>query len=380
MLLAVPLHLPSFAAKLRRFREMIGESVEDVAGLTGIPEARIVQLELATHEPTGDEVLILADHYRQDFQFFISNQDTATIDRTEKLFRAYAKELSTHDRRNIQEFLFLVEGEAFLLADIDHTHPVAFKPIQRGTYYKQHAWDTAPALRATLGYAPREVPDVFRDLRRLGVHVFRRRLSNQDISGLFLNHPTAGPCILVNYDEDVYRQRFTAAHEMAHALFDTRDDFVVSLTWEKADLKEVRADNFANAYLVPDDVLNAIPKIGWTPARHLDLAKQLHVNPEVLTIAMRRKNLVSDSEAAQFATMKIPRTEKTDPELPTSLSEKTRARKEALLERGISGFYADLAFDAYDRGGISRARLAELLLVAEGDLREQAALFGKELA
>jgi len=32
----------------------------------------------------------------------------------------------------------------------------------------------------------------------------------------------------VNYSEDVYRQRFTAAHELAHAIFDSDDSAVVS--------------------------------------------------------------------------------------------------------------------------------------------------------
>ena len=71
--------------------------------------------------------------------------------------------------------------------------------------------------------APRVAMDIYRDFRSIGAHIFRRHLLNSNISGLFVAHPTAGACLLVNYDEDVYRQRFSVAHEMAHAIFDQSD-------------------------------------------------------------------------------------------------------------------------------------------------------------
>jgi Zn-dependent peptidase ImmA (M78 family) len=68
-------------------------------------------------------------------------------------------------------------------------------------------------------YLDHAVPlDVYADFRSIGIHVFRRKLGNSKISGLFIMHPVAGKCALVNSNEDVYRQRFSAAHETIHRL------------------------------------------------------------------------------------------------------------------------------------------------------------------
>src|ERR1700722_14878949 len=113
------LDLISFSAKLRRFRDMFAESAEALAQATGISPEVIAQLEGGTRTPTGDQILILADHFSCDFRFFISNEAAAPIDRAEKLFRAYSKDLSSQDRWAIQEFLYLCECESFLLSQLD---------------------------------------------------------------------------------------------------------------------------------------------------------------------------------------------------------------------------------------------------------------------
>ena len=368
------LDLPSFAAKVTRLREMFGESADVVAAATGIEAPTLRELEDARREPTGDQILILADHFACDFRFFVSNEGSAPIERAEKLFRAYDKELSFADRRRIQEFLFLCENEAFLLADLDRAQPVQFHAEKQGTFFKGHGQTAAGRLRAALGYDAREVPDVFGDLRRLGIHVFRRRLESNAISGLFIAHPSAGPCVLVNYDEDFYRQRFTAAHEGAHALFDQGDEYVVSFS--RHDLREIRADAFAGAYLVPPQMVTMLPDSAWTEDRVLDLADQLRVNVKVLTIALQREGRVSAESVKSFDHVRLPRRAKEDPELPASLSPNSRIRKQMLLERGLSFFYAELCFEAHRRERISSARLAELLLTDENELRELGSLFG----
>jgi Zn-dependent peptidase ImmA (M78 family) len=373
----VTLDLPSFAEKVRRCREMFGESIEDLSSATGIVAEALAGMEAATRPPTGDEVLILADHFLCDFKFFISNEQTTPIERTEKLFRAYSDELSSRDRWAIQEFLFLCENEAYLLHQLDRPPALVYRFTKQDNFFKGHGLKAAHELRGVLRHKPNEVPEVFFDLRRLGIHVFRRRLENENISGLFLNHPAAGPCVLVNYNEDVYRQRFTAAHEAAHALFDVDDEYVVSFErWKKEDLREIRANAFAGAFLVPADLLDRMPQIPWTEQRLLDLAEQLGVNVRVLLIALEREGRISKDEARSFQGLRIPRSTKDDPELPPSLTPRSRQRKRVLLEQGISTFYAELCFEALRRQIISAARTAEMLLVDDFELREVAALFG----
>ena len=373
------LHLPDFAAKVRRFLELFDESVDDLAAATGIDIESARALTAGERTPTGDEVLILADHFLCDYKFFVSNEEAPPIDRTEKLFRAHSKDLASKDRWSIQEFLFLCENEAFLLEHLGR-HPKTFEFKPSGQYFKGHGIRAVAELRAALGIDANEVPEVFRCLRQLGMHVFRRRLENESISGLYINHPQAGACLLVNYDEDVFRQRFTAAHEAAHAIFDAGDEYVVSFEWTKGeqnyDLREVRANAFAGSFLVSTDLIAALPRAPWTEQRLLELAHQLKVNVKVLLIALERDNAIMRADAERFDRLCLARHLKNDPELQDSLAPATRRRKATLLERGISSFYVELALEANKQGLISAGRLAEMLLTDEAELNSLAELYG----
>jgi len=232
-----------------------------------------------------------------------------------------------------------------------------------------------------LGYSSTQVgSDIYDDFRRLGFHIFRRQLGNSNISGLYIKHPAAGKCILVNYSEDVYRQRFTAAHESAHAILDTEEDFIVSFVRDKSNLVEVRANTFASRYLMPPDFFRNIPdSSNWTTDQAIDWANRLKVSTEALANALKNANLISESTEKQIKAVKVPSDRKTDPELPASLSPASRQRREQALKRGLSTFYVNLCFDAYEQGFISAGRLAEMLLVSEHELNEMADLYRRAL-
>jgi Zn-dependent peptidase ImmA (M78 family) len=360
----VALDLALFSDKLRRVRDLLREGLDDVAAATGIPESRLKLLESAAAEPTGDEVLILADHFREDFRFFISNEQKTVLERTEKLFRAYDTELDGADRRSIQEFLFLCDNEAFLYAELGRKPSLLFTPVARGNYAKGHGLTAARELRDLVGYQDRDVPDIFHVLRRLGLHVFRRRLDNENISGLFVDHPVAGPSLLINYSEDVYRQRFTAAHEAAHAFFDRGDEFVISFSkWTNPDLREIRADTFAGAFLIPPASLGSVRSDAIDESRLLELAAQWKVSVAALLKALVRDLVLTKDQAAQFKGVRLPRGAKDDPELPVSLTEQQRTRRVRLLQEGLSSHYLDLCCEALQRGVVTEARFLEMLLI-----------------
>lgn len=58
------------AQKLLRSRNNMGLNKVEVSNLAGIDVARIEALESGAVEPSGDEILILADVYKGDFQLF----------------------------------------------------------------------------------------------------------------------------------------------------------------------------------------------------------------------------------------------------------------------------------------------------------------------
>jgi Zn-dependent peptidase ImmA (M78 family)/transcriptional regulator with XRE-family HTH domain len=312
-----------FSSKLKRYREQFETSVDEVSRATGIPTQALASLEHGERRPTGDEVLILADYYKCDYQFFISNEQLAPFEQTETLFRRYGDEFSKEDRWAVQEFLFLCECEEFLLSLIPRRDLKPFRFVKIGTYFKGHAESAAARLRGHLGYSSNQVgSDVYDDFRCLGFHIFRRELGNSNISGLYIKHPMAGKCILVNYSEDVYRQRFTAAHETAHAILDQEEDFVVSLISDKSNLVEVRANTFASRYLMPPEFLSQIPDSRrWTPEKAIDWASRLKVSTEALAYALKNANLISEFVEAQIKSVRVPLEMKIDPELQRFLIE-----------------------------------------------------------
>jgi len=368
-------------SKFAKYREQLQESLTDVSGATGITVTRLSQIEDGQTEPTGDEVLILADHFRCDFKFFISNEQVAPFEQIETLYRAHGSDFSKEDRRAVQDFLYLCETEDFLIRELDHAlGSFAFSPS--GDYFKGHAEAAAARLRSAMGYADNAVPrDVYAEFRSVGVHVFRRKLGNSNISGLFVAHPVAGKCALVNYSEDIYRQRFSAAHEMAHAIFDADQGATVSFEQpDRGDLIEIRANRFASCYLMPPAFLSKLPNPkGWSDSDAIGWANKLRVSCSALAIALREAKLVDQVTYARISRLRVPQDVKVDPELPQSLNPAQRSRKEQLLERGLSDHYIDLCFEAHRSGVISQGRLAEALLCSQAELLELANLYGRAL-
>ena len=307
--------LQMLGAKIAKYREQLQETVGEVAASTGIDAVRLASIETGQAEPTGDEVLILADHYRCDYKFFISNERVAPFEQTETLYRAHGADFSKSDRLAVQDFLYLCETEDFLMRELGHvTSDFGFKPT--GKYFKGHGEVAAARLRTALGYDDRTVPrDVYAEFRSVGVHMFRRKLGNSNISGLFIMHPVAGKCALVNFSEDIYRQRFSAAHEMAHAIFDSAQGASVSVEGE-SNLQELRANRFASCFLMPPAFLGKLPSpTQWSEQDTLRWANDLRVSCAALAIALKEAKLIDEAKYQRFSRLRVPREVKVDPEL-----------------------------------------------------------------
>jgi len=365
----------AFADKIRRSMEHLDVDGSEVVASTGIPDARFSILRSGGADPTGDEVLILADYFDCDYKFFISNERLAAFEETDSLYRKHGDLFSKSDRRAIQQFLYLCECESWLWKSNAYRSD-SFDFIPQGSNFKRQGHAAASELRVHFGYQDDQIPsDLFRDLRKLGIHVFRRQLENSSISGVMIRHPEAGRCILVNYDEDVYRQRFTAAHELAHALMED-SEFNVSLNRDGSNLLEVRANAFASHYLVPPAFARAVlSRIAtWNDTTIVEWAKRLKVSTEVLRISLKEQRIIDNIIFDQLKGSRVPRNQKVDPEIASETG-RTRDRKLSLLQRGLSMHYVNECLEALNSGRISHARAAEMLMVRENEMGEIKALF-----
>ncbi|MGE5620986.1 MAG: XRE family transcriptional regulator [archaeon] len=370
-----------FSKILSMYRNQFKLDYSSLAFETGIDPFRLKHFENSDLVPTGDEILILADFFKCDYNFFISDSIIEPLDQTDALYRKFDDEFSIEDRWAIQELLYLAECEEYLQRELKTHTFYNFNFVPKGTFFKDHAIEAAAKLRSLLKFADNAVPkDVFNDFRSLGLHIFRRRLNNSNISGLFINHPSAGRCILINYTEDIFRQRFTVAHEVAHSIFDTKNEINVSFSkWQTNDLIEIRADTFASNFLLPPLVLRKISLSNLADYNSIvDLALKLKVSTSALATSMKNLELISQEQHNFIKNVKVPVGNKVDPELSGNLSARGLERKKTLLEKGLSSYYVSLCFNAYNAGIISASRIAEMLLISERELVEISKLYNIE--
>lgn len=373
----MPVDLVLLGPKLRGYREQLQLDIAEVSERTGIPIERMQTYELGKAVPSGDEILILADFYKCDYHFFISNEKVGPFDETDLLFRRYGTEFRKEDRWAVQEFLFLCTCEHYLMGQLGRLRKLPSVEVSAKKNRPQ-AQEAAAQVRTLLGYGNRDLHrNVFNDVRELGIHIFRRRLGNSNISGLTIHTPNSGVCILINYDQDLYRQRFSAAHEACHALLDAGEEVMVSLKGGNTNL-EVRANYFASYLLIPPEILAAIPS-NWSDVEVARWANELQVSTQALAIALVRDRMITPEQKALLKKVKVPREIKRDPELPKDLGHLAHDRKKHFLEKGLSSQYVGLCFDAYDEGHVSAARVAEMLLTDIAELRDLAALFGRKM-
>ena len=374
-----------FAQKLQNLRESFDNTFDQISIATGIEAEKLLSLEAGKSTPTGDEVLILADFFKQEFSWLIEDEKTNPDENATLLLRSEGGRLAASDRHAIAEFLHLCKSQTLLEEILEtRSHTTDFNFTVRGSFYKGHGVDCARAFRKETGLPQNAVvPDIYQWLRKAGFRVFRRALPDSPISGLYIRHPYAGRCILINYTEDIYRQRFSAAHETGHALLDIDKPYNISdsTDFSSRDLVEIRANSFASNFLIPPELLTSLGTTDqWqNPEKIVETADRLSVSiPALLSALVRDKHIDEPTrERLRHAGLRLPN--KQDPELTGDFTSRQLERKRSLLANGLHSSYINQGFEAHRRGAISLAKLADIFLVEPRDVGDLAELFGVSL-
>lgn len=374
--------LQLLSRKLIHMRTTHDLLLDDVSSRTGIPLERVAAFERSELEPFGDEVLIISDLYSCDYKYFISNEKFVSIDKADQLFRMVGKDMSPEDKLSISQFLLLCENEYYisdLLSQKPGQIPKLPDHIYSDTFYKRQGQNAALFLREFLGLQDLSiVPDVYSVVRKLGIHLFRRKLQSSSISGIYISHPKIGDCVLVNYEDDIFRQRFTAMHELAHAIFDSDLELVISAEtgqWSTEKLREIRADNFAATFLCSSAMIAKIPEPSvWNKDKVIDFTTRLRISTTALAIALENNGAVGSDLSTFIKSVRIPYELKFDPEFD-GLDNVAKNRKQHLLELGLSHSYVKLCTDGYYNNHISIGCLADMLMVDTSGLQEIADLY-----
>ena len=349
------------AQKLLRSRNNMGLDKIEVSNLTGIDVDRIEALESGIVEPSGDEILILADVYKEDFRYFISNQNLSSAETVDELYRLNGS-ITKIDKQAIQSFIFHSANEQSLFESLGKKNEVFVSPsINNERVWKSDGIKVAQALRQFLGYKNMDAyRNLYYEFRRIGLHIFRVKLQDSNLSGLFVKHPIADKCVLVNFDDNLYRQNFTLCHEVGHALMDG-SNYNVSYQAQK-DYREYRANAFASEFLMPQAVIKQINPSSLTPENVVRYATQFRVNVQAFLIALENAGVITPDKRAEYDGMrlKVPRNEQVDYELE-DLTDYLKDSYKMMFERGITPYYVRLCYEAYENGVITVDRMSEIL-------------------
>ena len=303
----------------------------------------------------------------------------------------YGDTFSSADRQSIQEFLTLCRMEHEIEELLGGRQRVLdFRPGRVSGYMKKAGRRTAEKLRLDLRLGSDPIADPFGLARQLGCHVFRRKLHNSSVSGVMFHHDDFGPCILVNYVEGYFRQNFSVAHELCHALLD--GDHSVSVTFARPDdgelredlkKREWRANEFAAHLLFPQSVRKQLP-LGYTDDDHaravINAARSFRVNPIVVLYALRQAGRLPQQKVQDLRSrLRVARREQNAADMATETPKRRDARK-MLLETGLTPEYVEICLRAHREGEISYGKLANALLVSPVEVRGVVSNLGLDAA
>lgn len=356
--------------KLREARESLRIELSESADSLKISETEYIELENGEKQATGDQILRLATLYHRDFRYFVTGDYPSAESQIQELFRANSS-LSKNDRLAIQEFIRLCEYEDFLekliFKKISQVLPDYSQNLNHN-YYKKQGQEGAYLERERLQLGDSPIQDIFQLIRQQGIHLFKRKLEDQNISGLYIKHPEAGHCILINYLDDLYRQNFSVAHEYCHALFDSSLEQEMTYFKDNNNNREWRANSFAGCFLVPENAIKNNYNIPKHYESWITLIKQIcsdfTVSSKVVIIRLYDINWIDEELKNRLyydPQLIIKKTDKFDPEISADLSIGSKERITNLIHQGLSWYFIELATEAYHQSEITYHKLLEML-------------------
>jgi Zn-dependent peptidase ImmA (M78 family)/transcriptional regulator with XRE-family HTH domain len=315
-----------FGPALVSTRERAGLTQDDIAAALGVSRQVIGYWEQGKRKPRTEQMFQLATLFRTSVAGLLSAaghaEHAAAVQTAAMLYRRSSVELDETARDGIAGFVAFLDFYADLAGSMRRdVTGMTRSPFLPGEGYGEYAVDAkrkASEVRQYLGLGQGPVADMDSVCDALGIIIYRARLGsdlNSTISGAFYKHPLLGFAILVNLDMTCGRRRFTAAHELAHALLHSGSDaIVVSDTGRRGDQRESYADAFAGEFLMPEEgirrsleSLGAGPKVeDVEPVIHLH--RMFNVSYVTALVRLRQANIITTSALDKLRTFPPVRT------------------------------------------------------------------------
>lgn len=231
---------------------------EEVARELGIPRTAIAHLEAGKRKVSGLELARLAFLYgRAPGDFFASEFEADGVSVLLRALPAAEAAPATHEAvrrgivlaREVWQLEELLGVERAVTGWTEYRAPrlsARWEAVEQGNFLAHQE-----RQRLELGTAP--VRDLGELLEAQGVVTLELELPD-NLSGFTVRlRGRQGVACGVNISPTVERQRFSLAHEYCHVLVDHEVSGIVSRGEEEDELREIRANAFAAAFLMPQD-------------------------------------------------------------------------------------------------------------------------------
>lgn len=254
--------------RLKNARKSWKLTQAEVAETLGLPRSAISEMEAGRRGVSGLELHRLAHLYGRDMADFLE-ADFEQGGAVAALFRRTSSTALGPDAMEALRRCLVLGREAANLhrklgRDPASTNLPAYAGPPPSTKWAavEQGSEVAKAERRRLGIESGLLPDVARTLESQGVRTDLVTFPD-DISGLVVMDVRTGFLVAVNRSHPFLRRRFSFAHEYAHVLFDRGAEGLVSRASERNDLREVRANAFAAAFLMPEVAVRSFVASLW---------------------------------------------------------------------------------------------------------------------
>ncbi|MEU3881778.1 helix-turn-helix domain-containing protein [Streptomyces californicus] len=285
--------------RLTQARHLAGMTKKEVAERVGVSPAAIGQYETGSSKPRAGLIPGLADVLGVPVQFFLAGRPMGKLDTSMAHFRAL-RSTSGAQRNKALSFA----GQAWELTYALEKRvqlPVVDLPgfaggeVHPGTELSSEPAEAARELRKRWRLGDGPLRHLVRQMEAHGIVMVLPPDADQSTAKIdaFASGGLPRPLVVLtpNRTDDVYRHRFSAAHELGHLVLHSAST---------GDVRQEReADAFAAEFLTPrTSILPLLPK-RIDLARLADLSRTWGVSLKSLIYRCRELGLVSEATASR---------------------------------------------------------------------------------
>lgn len=274
-------------ARLTQARLRLGVSKADLAGVVGVSPAAIGQYEAGVNSPRPEVLARLASALKVRQEFFSVGRPLARIDTVNAHFRSL-RSARVSDRQKALATATLVWELTFALERYIKLPEVELPSVRPGTAPAE----AAVALRRQWNLPDGPVKHLVATAESHGIVIAIRPLHDIDAVDAFSVLIVDRPIIITTprRSENVFRHRFSIAHEIGHLLLHG-DSGETSAAIEK------EADEFAAAFLTPAASVDAALPQRLDLAALDKLGRIWGVSPHSLVRRMVERGRTTESSA-----------------------------------------------------------------------------------